>query len=377
MSSHPIGQQLRRLVLQDHQRGQAPDPRRLQAAIGDLCGAEHSDLVAPLRYLVLSRAFTSAASQEPPLSDGRLLQRLQEELSEMYAPPLCARLQPVLEGLLGLPATPQPGHWRDQRSAIPQANSTTTGSAPQHAAASHPIDPGHPGHSTDWPATDPGGHEASAAGAAPSTATRSGGFPLNALLAFLSGMLLMALGGVGLLLWQRNGNLALTPSTNPSPAMPAAPPASASAPVPGPTAPAPVGTTTVPPSTPAEDSAATGNTESPSGDSDRAAVDRSVASIQELYSALSTKNFDQARNLFGAAAADQFEPDFFRQFERVTVQNLTTTSRSGSTVNLEGEVNFVYPDGSIQTETRTFSVDSSSEPARITASEFGRVIKPR
>ena len=46
----------------------------------------------------------------------------------------------------------------------------------------------------------------------------------------------------------------------------------------------------------------------------------------------------------------EFDPAFFDQFARVTVQDLRLTSQSGSTVNLEGVVSFVYPDGTIQTE---------------------------
>ena len=38
----------------------------------------------------------SAVAQEPPLADGRLLPRLADELAQMYAAPLCLRLQPYL-----------------------------------------------------------------------------------------------------------------------------------------------------------------------------------------------------------------------------------------------------------------------------------------
>jgi hypothetical protein len=102
-----------------------------------------------------------------------------------------------------------------------------------------------------------------------------------------------------------------------------------------------------------------------------------VGSIQELYAALSAKDFDRARGLYSEAAADQFDPGFFRQFERVSVQELESTGQVGSSLNLQGVVTFVWPDGSLQTETRTFQVDTSSDPPRISASEFGRVIRPR
>jgi hypothetical protein len=110
---------------------------------------------------------------------------------------------------------------------------------------------------------------------------------------------------------------------------------------------------------------------------DPAAVDQAIATVQQLYSALSSRNSEAARQLFGAAAADQFDASFFEQFERVSVADLRETSRTGSTVNLQGVVTFLYPDGSSQSETRNFSVDTGASPAVITASAFGQVVKPR
>jgi hypothetical protein len=100
-------------------------------------------------------------------------------------------------------------------------------------------------------------------------------------------------------------------------------------------------------------------------------------SIQELYAALSAKDFEKANLHYGSEAADQFTPGFFMRFQRVTVHNLRVISGTSSTVNLEGEVTFVWPDESLQSETRSFRVDTSRNPAQITASEFGRVISPR
>lgn len=344
MHAHRIGQQLRTVLLRDHRDGRPFNPRRLQAVVGDLCADAHPDLVAPLRYLVLSSAFASAAGMDPPLADGRLLQRLQSELAQMYAAPLCARLQPLLEGLLDLPAsTPEVASHPFPTAAPPPA--------PQGVAA-----PAWQGEVIASPAAGRRGEGGSAV--------------LPAVLAFVSGVLLMALAGVGLLLWQRHS--ALPPGATPpgssggstaqtSPPTPAATNSAASS---QPAATQPPAAPTLPPA------AAT-------PDSNTAPLDRAVGSIQALYAALSLKEFDQARGLFSEAAADQFDPGFFRQFERVSVQDLQATGQVGSTLNLQGVVTFVWPDGSLQSETRSFSVDTSSDPARITASEFGRVIRPR
>jgi len=160
-----------------------------------------------------------------------------------------------------------------------------------------------------------------------------------ALLCFLIGIL-----GSGLLLvlWlqQQNRPPALSPAAAPAP-----PPAAIPAP-----APPPAGTE---------------------------ALNAAVISIQDLYGALSSKDYASAYSHFGPVAADQFEPSFFNQFERVTVADLRQTSSTGSMINLEGVVSFVYRNGDVQTETRTFTVDTRTAPALIISSEFGRVLQQR
>jgi hypothetical protein len=333
MQPHRIGQQLRAVVLRDHQEGRPLDPRRLQAVIGDLCADAQADLVGPLRYLVLSGAFASAAGMDPPLADGRHLPRLQHELAEMYAPALCARLLPLLEGLLELPD-----------SSLHRTAAMATQAPPAEPAERN-------------------------IATAPARAGSAGASLLILLLAFLSGVLMVALLGVALLLWQRHRG-SLPGGTVPGPsAMATGTPGGTAAPAPSPVSPPPEPSAAPvaeqpppPPAAPTEASAP---------------LDRAVASIQELYGALSAKDFSRAQPLFGPAAADQFDPSFFRQFERVSVGNLRSTGEEGSTLNLEGVVTFVWPDGSLQTETRTFSVDTSTSPAVITGSAFGAVLTPR
>lgn len=380
MHAHQIGRQLRAQVWRDRQQGRPLDPRRLQAVIGDLCADAEPDLVAPLRYLVLSGAFASAAAMDPPLADGRLLPRLQSELAEMYAPPLCARLQPVLEGLLALPSSGDDAAMPADPAApsgpgpgpIAAAGHSTGGVVPVTPAAAfqapaQPLPLSPDGVAPAWmssAAPAPGSPHAAAGSPVADRSAERGSLALPTLLAFLSGVLLMALAGVGVLFWQRHnaGLPAAAPAASPTPASPVMPPVASAVPPPTPT-PAPT-EPLPPPATATSDPAV-------------AAVDRAVGSIQELYAALSAKDFDRARGLYSEAAADQFDPGFFRQFERVSVQELESTGQVGSSLNLQGVVTFVWPDGSLQTETRTFQVDTGSDPPRISASEFGRVIRPR
>lgn len=353
MHPHRIGAQLRAAVLLDRQQGRPLDPRRLQAVIGDLCADGQTDLVAPLRYLVLSGAFASAAGMDPPLADGRQLQRLQNELDQMFAPPLCARLRPVLEGLLALPASPSGPEPGAARSWSPDA-AGGPGAAPTAAA---PAAWGLPADASTAPAGPP-----ASGGSAPGGAADGSTTALNAVLALLTAVLVLVLAGLGLLLWQRHNSLQPGGAVSSAPAPAAEPGGDQPAALPPPAAP-PAALQPAPTASPAATAAAP--------------LDRAVSSIQDLYAALSAKDFARARGLFAGGAADQFEPGFFRQFERVSVQDLRSTGQVGSTLNLEGVVTFVWPDGSLQTETRSFSVDTSSDPAVITASEFGRVITPR
>ena len=102
-----------------------------------------------------------------------------------------------------------------------------------------------------------------------------------------------------------------------------------------------------------------------------------MRTVESLYQALSRQDCSAARALFSGDAADQFDPAFFRQFTRVEVADLQPTSRSAGSVTLDGVVSFFYPDGSLQKEARTFTLDTNSDPPRVVASAFGMVERPR
>ncbi|MFM8975330.1 MAG: hypothetical protein ACKOFN_06450, partial [Vulcanococcus sp.] len=115
----------------------------------------------------------------------------------------------------------------------------------------------------------------------------------------------------------------------------------------------------------------------PVPDLQQAALDNAIATVQQLYSDLSNGNGEAARQRIGAGAADQFDLAFFSQFQRVGVSDLREIGRSGALVSLEGVVTFVYPDGSSQSESRSFVVDTATQPPLITASGFNQVLKAR
>jgi len=185
---------------------------------------------------------------------------------------------------------------------------------------------------------------------APVAAAPPSGQGLVAALGFLAGML--AVGLAGLIAW-----LVLNRQPLPQP--------------PQPTTGAPAGSTAAP-------SAADAPELAPSApDLQQAALDNAIATVQQLYSDLSNGNGAAARQLIGGGAADQFDLAFFSQFQRVGVSDLREIGRSGALVSLQGVVTFVYPDGTSQSESRSFVVDTATKPALITASGFNQVLKAR
>ncbi len=314
MNDHQLGTALRRQVLADLERGLSCDGRRLQALVGDYCGDSQGALLPALKYLVMTPACANALSQQPPLpADGRLLLRLQQELSSVFTPAICTRMEAVLRGLLALPeSAPAPG-------------------AGAPAAAPEPAPP------------------VSEPPPAPAPAVPGSGQGLVAALGFLAGVLAVGLAGVvGWLLFNRQA-LTLLPQPATEQAVGSAP--STESATPGPIPPAP--------------------------DLQQAALENAIATVQQLYSDLSNGNGEAARQRIGAGAADQFDLAFFSQFQRVGVSDLREIGRSGALVSLEGVVTFVYPDGSSQSESRSFVVDTATQPALITASGFNQVLRAR
>jgi serine/threonine-protein kinase len=109
------------------------------------------------------------------------------------------------------------------------------------------------------------------------------------------------------------------------------------------------------------------------------AIDESKAAefVEELYTLLSDKNFDEARLAYGSPLSAQFDPNFFTQFERVTVENLQIISRTNSSINLIGENTYFYLDGSTQREKRTYTISDINGELKITNSKFIKVTKRR
>ena len=170
-----------------------------------------------------------------------------------------------------------------------------------------------------------------------------------AVLSFIAGVLVV--GVVGALTWLVLLNRSMTPSTATAPALVSEP---------EPTQTEPEQATSEPKLDPAQ-----------------LQLNQAIETVRQLYDDISLGNTAAAKQLFSPQAADQFDPAFFSQFQRVAVDNLQEVSRDGSKVTLQGVVTFVYPDGTSQAESRSFTVDTASQPGLITASSFDQVVSPR
>ena len=170
-----------------------------------------------------------------------------------------------------------------------------------------------------------------------------------AVLSFIAGVLVV--GVVGALTWLVLLNRSMTPSTATAPTL-------VSEPEPTQTEPEPA-------------------TSEPKLDPAQLQLNQAIETVRQLYDDISLGNTAAAKQLFSPQAADQFDPAFFSQFQRVAVDNLQEVSRDGSKVTLQGVVTFVYPDGTSQAESRSFTVDTASQPGLITASSFDQVVSPR
>ncbi|HEY9764068.1 MAG TPA: protein kinase [Trichocoleus sp.] len=99
--------------------------------------------------------------------------------------------------------------------------------------------------------------------------------------------------------------------------------------------------------------------------------------VASLYSHVSSQDWSSARASFGGSLAQQFDPNFFKQFQQVTVENLRVTNQTADSVELVGQNTYVYSDGRTQREERTYTVQMNNGQPRIVASSFVRVIKSR
>lgn len=102
-----------------------------------------------------------------------------------------------------------------------------------------------------------------------------------------------------------------------------------------------------------------------------------MALIKSLYQALSEKDWDHARLAYTPAMQNQFDPAFFAQFVRVTVQDVRVIERRAGQWRLIGKNTYFYPNGDTQEEERSYTIIWQNGQPLISDSQFLRVTKPR
>jgi serine/threonine-protein kinase len=123
-------------------------------------------------------------------------------------------------------------------------------------------------------------------------------------------------------------------------------------------------------------------TKKPSRDRDEDftnAIDRDEAAelLEDLYADLSFQDFENAKLAYGPQLAAQFDPNFFKQFEEVTIENLQVISQTENSIDFIGENTYFYPDGSTQIENRSYTVRNLNGDLKVTDSKFIKVKKFR
>ncbi|MEA5447032.1 protein kinase [Leptolyngbya sp. CCNP1308] len=119
------------------------------------------------------------------------------------------------------------------------------------------------------------------------------------------------------------------------------------------------------------------DTTAPAPETSELTPEAAQATVATLYNHVSNQAWDAARSQFSGPLAQQFDPGFFAQFDRVSVENLRVTGQTADSIEFVGENTYVYPDGSTQREQRSFTVQMQDGQPRIVGSSFGGVLKSR
>jgi len=99
--------------------------------------------------------------------------------------------------------------------------------------------------------------------------------------------------------------------------------------------------------------------------------------IQDFYANVSRQDWNNARGSFTPQLATQLDPNFFKQFNQVSVENLNITAKTDTSISFIGTTTYFYTDGAKQVEERSYTVELVNKTPLISASEFIRVVKSR
>jgi len=99
--------------------------------------------------------------------------------------------------------------------------------------------------------------------------------------------------------------------------------------------------------------------------------------IISLYLLISQKEFSKAASVYSPNLAKEFDVNFFRQFQRVTVDELSVALKRDNSIVFQGLNTYIWSDGSSQQEKRSYIVGLVDGNLKIIGSEFVEIIRLR
>lgn len=107
------------------------------------------------------------------------------------------------------------------------------------------------------------------------------------------------------------------------------------------------------------------------------APEAAKATVGQFYNFVSNRSWDSARSLLSDRMSAQLEPDFFDQFQDVSVENMRVVSQTPEIADLVVQNTYVYSDGSYQQEERNYTVQLVGSQPKIVDTAFVEVIRDR
>lgn len=107
------------------------------------------------------------------------------------------------------------------------------------------------------------------------------------------------------------------------------------------------------------------------------APEAAKATVNRFYGFVAGRSWDSARSLLSDNMSQRLEPDFFDQFQNVSVENLRVVNQTPETADLVVQNTYVYPDGSSQQEDRNYTVQMVGNQPMIVDTAFVEVVKDR
>jgi serine/threonine protein kinase len=106
------------------------------------------------------------------------------------------------------------------------------------------------------------------------------------------------------------------------------------------------------------------------------AVNASAAEtvLQTFFGHVSKKEYPAARELLAAAIVSEFNINFYRQFQQISVENLRLEEQTSTNITFVGNNIYTWPDGSQRREQRLFVLGKVDGQLKIIKTQFLRVL---